>query len=43
MNEGVAIPYKGTRNLQGLQQYVEEQLWHNIEPLPWWYQPASIQ
>ena len=43
MNEGVAIPYKGTRNLQGLQQYVEEQLWRNIEPLPWWYQPASIQ
>ena len=43
MNEGVVRPYKGARSVEGLQQFVDEQLWHNVEPLPWYSQPASIQ
>ena len=34
--------YEGQRSLQGFTEFITEQKWTEVEPIPWWKSPSSF-
>ncbi|KAK9510629.1 hypothetical protein O3M35_005370 [Rhynocoris fuscipes] len=43
VNQGEFRQYKGSRDRESFMSFVEEQKWKDVEPVPGWKSPSSIQ
>ena len=41
VKDGVFRKYEGSRSLKGLMDFISDQKWREIEPIPWWKSPSS--
>ena len=43
IKDGEVRVYQSARSYSDLVEYVEEQLWKNVDPVPWWRSPTASQ
>ncbi|KAK3093099.1 hypothetical protein FSP39_011046 [Pinctada imbricata] len=43
IKDGVCRQYKGGRRETELISFVDDKKWNDLDPVPWWYAPTSIQ
>ena len=41
VKDGVFRKYEGSRSLKGFIDFIKDQKWRDIEPVPWWKSPGS--
>jgi hypothetical protein len=43
IKDGVFRQYKGGRKEAELISFVDDKKWQEVEPIPWYFSPASVQ